>query len=194
VLTLVVVPALYTVMDDLQTRLFGAARKPWEQPPPEVALAAGEPAVVAAAAPAAHGNGHAPGNGHANGHTNGRHGPGTHDVPLNVLDRGSAYLVRAALPGVKQDDVQVSIHGHTLTIRGQRQPDGEGDQGWVMREYTPGAWERSMVLPQEVDSKEVTASYEDGILELRLPKAGPASSRQVPIGSKPGDGRREGDE
>jgi HSP20 family protein len=115
-------------------------------------------------------------------------------VPLNVLDRGSAYLVRAALPGVKQDDVQVSIHGHTLTIRGQRQPDGEGDQGWVMREYTPGAWERSMVLPQEVDSKEVTASYEDGILELRLPKAGPASSRQVPIGSKPGDGRREGDE
>jgi HSP20 family molecular chaperone IbpA len=199
VLTLVVVPALYTVMDDLQTRLFGAPRKPWEQPPPEVALAselaASQPALAGAGS-RAHGDshGHGPSNGHANG-ANGHqqaNGRRPHEVPLNVLDRGSVYLVRAALPGVKQDDVQVSIHGHTLTIRGQRQPDAEANERWVMREYTPGAWERSMVLPHEVESKDVTASYEDGILELRLPKAGPASGRQVPI--KPGDGRREGDD
>jgi hydrophobic/amphiphilic exporter-1 (mainly G- bacteria), HAE1 family len=194
-LTLVVVPALYTVMDDLQARLFGAQRKPWEVPPPEVALAndlAAEPALAAAGA-RADGNGHAHA-GASNGHDgHGRpHRPA--DVPLNVLDRGNAYLVRAALPGIKQDDVQVSIHGHTLTIRGQRLPDAQPGERWVMREYATDHWERSMVLPQEVESKDVTASYEDGILELRLPKAGPASRRQVPITSGDGNGRNKWNE
>jgi HSP20 family protein len=137
------------------------------------------------------GNGHANGNAHANGNSNGhanvlgRNG-GSPSVPLNIVDRGTAYLVRAALPGIRQEDVQVSVHGHTLTIRGQRQPDADSDDGWVIREYTPGVWERSMALPQEVESSRITASYEDGILELRLPKAGPTSRREVPItGSEP---------
>jgi HSP20 family molecular chaperone IbpA len=181
-LTLVVVPALYTVMDDLQTRLFGAPRKPWEVPPPE-GIKAPQPTLVSAATARAESNGH------TNGHTPIGRPQRSAEVPLNVLDRGNAYLVRAALPGIKQDDLQVSIHGHTLTIRGRRQPDGEPGERWVLREYVPGSWERSMVLPQEVESDEITASYEDGILELRLPKAGPASRRQVPITSGDGNGR-----
>jgi HSP20 family protein len=83
---------------------------------------------------------------------------------------------------VKQQDVDVSIHGHTMTIRSQRHEDsGKDGDHWVMQEYGSGSWERSMTLPQEVESGAVTARYEDGILELRLPKAGPESRRNVPI-------------
>jgi HSP20 family protein len=84
----------------------------------------------------------------------------------------------------------VSIQGHTLSIRGERRGDANGDRDHsngnrngdvVLQEYDTGSWERSMVLPQEVESDGVTARYEDGILELRLPKSGPAAVRRVPI-------------
>ncbi|MBV9172129.1 MAG: efflux RND transporter permease subunit [Chloroflexi bacterium] len=173
VLTLVIVPALYTVMDDLQNKLFGRQRKPWETPEPVAA-----PQLADAVVAATNGNGEHPQ----------PHAPG---VPLNVHDYGDVYLVRAALPGIRQEDVDVSIEGHTLCIRGERRgasvgngrvsTNGSGNGQVVLQEYDTGHWERSMVLPQEVESDQVTARYEDGILELRLPKAGPASRRHVPI-------------
>jgi HSP20 family molecular chaperone IbpA len=183
-LTLVIVPALYSIIDDLRSRVFGAKRpKAWEgatapQPP-------GHGAVVAAAqgAQGPHGP-HAVANGsHVAEH-------GSHGVPLNIVDHGNAYVVRAALPGIKQEDVEVSIHAHTLTIRGQRRggDDGHTDGSYVVQEHPTGRWERSMVLPHEVESAGVTASYEDGILELRLPKAGPTATRTVPINGHSADG------
>jgi HSP20 family molecular chaperone IbpA len=169
-LTLVIVPALYTVMDDLQTRLFGAPRRPWETPPAPAAVP--HPATPPVAVANGHGTQVQP------------HAPG---VPLNVHDYGDAYLVRAALPGIKQEDVDVSIQGHTLSIRGERRGEANanghsnGNGHVVVQEYDTGSWERSMVLPQEVERDGVTAHYEDGILELRLPKSAASSVRRVPI-------------
>jgi hydrophobic/amphiphilic exporter-1 (mainly G- bacteria), HAE1 family len=169
VLTLVIVPALYTVIDDLQIRLFGAKRQPWqgsdEHPSPQ-------PAATTT-------------------HTTGAHeAEPTPGVPINILDFGSVYLVRAALPGIKQEDVDVSVHAHTLTIRGKRgDSNGHNDASWVVHEYGSGNWERSMALPQEVESGGITASYEDGILELRLPKAEPSARRSVPITGPTGESR-----
>jgi hydrophobic/amphiphilic exporter-1 (mainly G- bacteria), HAE1 family len=155
VLTLVVVPALYTVMDDAQSRLFRRGRK----------AQAEVPAVTAAAIePPQHAS--------------------TSQVPLNIADRGSAYIVRAALPGVKQEDVQVAISGHTLTIRGRDgQTGASGDGDWIVHEHSPEHWERSLNLPHEVDGSAISADYKDGILELHLPKAQPEAERRIPVGS-----------
>jgi HAE1 family hydrophobic/amphiphilic exporter-1 len=156
-LTLIVVPALYTFIDDIRTKVMGLRRRRFEEVPTEPAVQPSvEPVTETSREPA--------------------HEPA---VPLNVLEFGDVYLVRAAIPGIKQDDVEVSIHGHTLTIRGERH---DGDAGsYLVHEYESGQWQRSMALPQEVESKAVTARYADGILELRLPKAGPGDGRTVPI-------------
>jgi HSP20 family protein len=115
---------------------------------------------------------------HVNG--NGSHPANSH-VPLNILDFGTVYLVRAALPGIKMSDIDVSVDERTLTIRSTRHANGHANATWVVQEYEAGDWERSMALPAEVEGKTVTASYEDGILELRLPKTQSVEKRKVPI-------------
>jgi HSP20 family molecular chaperone IbpA len=170
VLTLVVVPALYTVMDDLQTHLFRRGKQ----------VAAKVPAVSAAieadgAAAPEHGD--AP-----------RHGtPSGAQVPVNIADRGSGYIVRAALPGVKLEDVDVSMTGHTLSIRNRQPENGAAkyheDGRWLVHEHSPQHWERTLNLPHEVDGSAVTARYTDGILELWLPKARPDAQRKIPVRS-----------
>jgi HSP20 family molecular chaperone IbpA len=174
VLTLVVVPALYTIFDDLQVRLFGARKRSWQTPAPAPAPA---PGPVAAALPA-----------HTNGHGAPTVPAAAARVPLNVLDFGSVYLVRAAVPGARMSDIDVSVDTRTLTIRGSRHNgngngngNGHAEPRWVMQEYGDGEWERQMALPAEVDGSTVTASYTDGILELRLPKTQPNNRRKVPI-------------
>jgi HSP20 family molecular chaperone IbpA len=155
-LTLVIVPALYTLLDDLQVNVLGRKRRDFEAVPPVPTVARVTP-------------------------------NGAHDgVPLNLVEASDAYLVRAALPGVRPEDVDVSIHGHTLTIAGQRRVDGEANgHKYLVREYDTGHWMRSMALPQEVESAGVRASYQNGILELHLPKAAPDSKRKVPIDGRP---------
>jgi HSP20 family molecular chaperone IbpA len=157
ILTLVVVPSLYTVMDDLQNKLFHRGRKP---------AAADIPPRAPAAAPTP-----APVDGHAK-----------QEVPLNIADRGWAFVVRAALPGVKQDDVQVVVNGHTLTIR-SRDDSAVADDEWIVHEHSPSHWERSLNLPQDVDDSAISAEYRDGILELCLPKAEPRAERRIPVKS-----------
>jgi HAE1 family hydrophobic/amphiphilic exporter-1 len=169
-LTLIVVPALYSLLDDLQGRAFGRKRRDFEvvQPPAaEVVAPVGAPAAPQS-------NGH---DGEPQPHTNGRDG-----VPVNVVESSDAFLLRAALPGIKQQDVDVSIEGRVLTISGERRGDGDGNGAtYLVREYETGRWQRSMALPQEVDSAGVRASYENGILEVRLPKVAPGPARKVPI-------------
>ena len=148
ILTLIVVPSLYTVMDDLQDKLFKRGHKTapagaeahgavpdTEHAPAMEATPAGTSTVPAASAARSVG-------GHdGNGATSSKQ-----DVPLNIADRGSAYVVRAALPGVKQEDVQVVIHGQTLTIRsrdgGEANGDGASGNGaaddqWLVQSIRP---------------------------------------------------------
>jgi HAE1 family hydrophobic/amphiphilic exporter-1 len=160
VLTLVVVPSLYTVMDDLQSKLFHRDRKAAAAPiPARAPIAAPEPVQLVSS------------NGHAK-----------QEVPINIADRGWAFVVRAALPGVKQDDVQVVVDGHTLTIR-SRADSAVPDDEWIVHEHSPSHWERSLTLPHEVDESAISAEYQDGILELCLPKAEPPAERRIPVKS-----------
>ncbi|MBV9323519.1 MAG: efflux RND transporter permease subunit [Chloroflexi bacterium] len=178
-LTLIVVPALYTLLDDLQTRVFGRKRRDFEAVQPVAAVGAepapGEP--VAAGQSDGHGGPPA-----GDGHDGAAHGNGRDSVPLNVVESSDSYVIRAAMPGIRLEDVDVSIHGHTLTISAERHVDGERDGvRYLVHEYETGRWQRTMALPQEVDGADVRASYENGILEVRLPKAAPGAARKVPI-------------
>jgi HAE1 family hydrophobic/amphiphilic exporter-1 len=168
-LTLVVVPSLYTVMDDLQTKLFNRGHK---KTPVVPATAVASASSASPVSPAHATNG-------ANGTTSAEH---KQEVLLNIADRGWAYVVRAALPGVKQDDVQVVVNGHTLTIRSRDGAESQDDD-WIVREHSPVHWERSLNLPHEVDGSAISAEYKDGILELCLPKAEPQAERRIPVSS-----------
>jgi len=103
-------------------------------------------------------------------------------VPLEVVDRNDAVEVRAAIPGTKPEDVDVSIQGDTLTIRGETRSDEEkpGDN-WLLREHRYGRWQRTVTLPQPVDADRAEASLENGMLRLRLPKSQVAGPRRIQV-------------
>ena len=85
------------------------------------------------------------------------------------------------VPGLKHEDIEVSIEAGTLTIKGNRRYDGgEKDQVWLGRSY--GAFEKSFTLPDLVDAEQMTADLADGVLTIRVPKKPQAKPRRIEIG------------
>lgn len=103
-------------------------------------------------------------------------------VALDIADNGNAFEVHATLPGVKPEDVQVTVQGDTLTIRGQSSAEEERkDRNWVMRERRSGSFARSVTLPAAVNADQAQARFENGVLTLTLPKTEQAQAKQIPI-------------
>ncbi len=189
VLTLVVVPALYTVTDDAQTKLFRRRRAAVQATAAERLSAAPEIspdggrlglAEVTAAVPRAPAT---PVGRGANG-AQAATGPAVREaVALNVIESGSAYVVRVAFPGLELVDLKVSTNGNTLTIRG-RQPGSSAaaNAGRVVPDRFASGWEWTLQLPHDVDGAGVTASYDDGVLELWMPRSVPKAEWSIPIG------------
>ena len=102
--------------------------------------------------------------------------------PINVYDDGESFIVRAEVPGVDPKAVDVTATGDTLTIRGERTavelPEGAS---YHRRELNTGHFRRALTLPEQVDNTKVIASYQNGILEIRLPRAEQAKQRKVEI-------------
>jgi len=103
-------------------------------------------------------------------------------LPLDIRETDHEFIVQAALPGVKPYDVQITVHGGTLTIRGESKAEEEkkGDQ-WHLRERRFGAFQRSVSLATPVDPDKAQARYEHGGLNLTLPKAESAKPRQIKV-------------
>ena len=93
-------------------------------------------------------------------------------IRVDVSENDSAYAVRAELPGMKKEDVKVTIDGNRVSIRAERRQESEEKEGDTVlrRECYYGAQARSFALANEIDEASATASYEDGILTLHLPK------------------------
>jgi HSP20 family protein len=105
--------------------------------------------------------------------------------PVDLVEQDEGFVLYAALPGVKPEDVQVTINGDTLTFRGElREQEERSGQNWLLRERRSGQFHRMISLPAPVDPDRATASFRDGILELRLPKAAAARPRQIPVRSQ----------
>lgn len=103
-------------------------------------------------------------------------------LPLDVTETENEFVVKASLPGVKPEDVQITVHGDTLTIRGESKAEEEKEgEHWHLRERRFGSFQRSVTLATPVDSDKTEARYEHGVLTLTLPKAEGAKPRQIKI-------------
>ena len=92
--------------------------------------------------------------------------------PMDVYQTDKEYVVKATLPGVNAEDLDVSIVGETLTIKAAtKQDENVKDEAWLLRESRYTAFSRTVTLPSEVQADKVDANYESGMLTLRIPKA-----------------------
>ncbi len=108
--------------------------------------------------------------------------------PVDISEDANQITATAELPGFKEKDVNVELHGDVLTISGERKRESEKkDSNYtrVERSYghSYGQFCRSFTLPASVDRESVKASFSDGLLKLELPKKPEAKPRQIPIGS-----------
>src|SRR5919202_6189348 len=108
-------------------------------------------------------------------------------IPLDVVERDDAFLVKAAIPGVKPEDVEVVVQGERLTIRAQTRGDEERHaDNWLMREHRTGSLQRTVTLPASVSSENAEARIENGVLSLRLPKAQEARPHRIAVATGTG--------
>ena len=105
---------------------------------------------------------------------------------LDVHQTDDEIVITAALPGLKAEDVDITITGQTLTIRGEFKADDEvkRDQ-YLYRERRFGTFSRQLQLPVRVQGDAATATFEDGILTLRVPKAEEVKPRQIHVKAAP---------
>jgi HSP20 family protein len=91
-------------------------------------------------------------------------------------------IVRADLPGVDPDNVEVSVTGDTLTVRGARQArEEQKGRDFLHREVSYGNFERTLTLPKGIKTEDIRASYQNGVLELTIPIPKESATRKVPI-------------
>ncbi len=103
-------------------------------------------------------------------------------MPMDVCETQDAYEIEAALPGIKPEDVDVTLDQNTLTIRGETKvDDDQDDKNYHLRERRYGTFTRSITLPSNIQSDAINATYEDGILKLHLPKAEEARPKRIQI-------------
>lgn len=107
---------------------------------------------------------------------------------LDVHENDDEIVVTCALPGVKADDVEITITGQDLTLRGELKTDDEvtNDQ-YLYRERRFGTFHRTLQLPVRVHGERAEASFTDGVLTLRIPKAEEVKPRQIRINAGTGD-------
>jgi len=101
---------------------------------------------------------------------------------LDMTETDENVEVRVDLPGVRPEDVQIDVTGNVLTIRGERRCETEeSDRGYNYCEREFGAFTRTIQLPAGVDSENVDANFQDGVLRIALPKRPEARPRRVEI-------------
>jgi HSP20 family protein len=109
---------------------------------------------------------------------------GVSNPALNAYDAGDFFVIEAQVPGMKPEDIDVSIEQGMLTIQGKTQADQEHEERtYLSHEYLLGGFSRSVRLPETVDSDGVTATYEQGVLRLTLPKAAQTKIQHIRIAS-----------
>jgi len=102
--------------------------------------------------------------------------------PVNVYAKGENLVVTVELPGMRQEDIELSVTGNTLAIKGERKPEVAPDGvRYHRRERKYGAFVRAIQLPEEVDADKAAASYGAGILTVTLPRAEAARPRKIEV-------------
>jgi HSP20 family protein len=102
---------------------------------------------------------------------------------FDVKEIKDAYVIKADLPGVKDEDLNVSLSGNLLTISGRREEEHREEGGsYYAMERSSGDFARSFTLPDGIDGASVTAELKNGVLTVQIPKKPEAQPRRIPIG------------
>jgi len=101
---------------------------------------------------------------------------------VDVAEKNGAYVVKGELPGVKKEDIRVTVDGAQVTLEAEVKQEKSSDNERVLHtERTYGKVSRAFTLPQEVDEAAVEAKFQDGVLELKLPKKQAAARKPILI-------------
>ena len=106
---------------------------------------------------------------------------GTWVPQVDVAETQEKIVVRAEVPGMRQEDIQIEFENGLLTIRGERQLEKSEGLTWHRVERVYGGFSRSFTLPRTVDAEKISASYREGILEIEVPKREEAKPKQIRI-------------
>jgi HSP20 family protein len=102
--------------------------------------------------------------------------------PIDAFTTDEGLIVRMELPGMKPEDVDISVQDSVLTVAGERFAETDvKDDAWLRRERFTGTFERSFTLPEGVDADSITAGFDNGVLELRIPHPPEQQPRRVKI-------------
>ena len=106
-------------------------------------------------------------------------------LPLDVIEQKDDIVVKASVPGLKAEDIDISLTGDVLTIKGETKTENEVKEGnYVYRERRMGAFGRSLTLPTSVAADKARAEFENGVLTLTLPKADEVKPKTITIKKK----------
>jgi HSP20 family protein len=93
------------------------------------------------------------------------------ELMVDVAEDENAYIVKATMPGVKPEEVEITLQNNVLTLKGEAKADKAIDEAnYHLRERRYGSFMRSLALPASVKAEQIEASHEDGVLTIRLPK------------------------
>ena len=107
---------------------------------------------------------------------------------MDLVEAEGHFVLKADLPGLSHDDISLEIQDNTLTLSGERRAEHEArEKGWYRVERSFGRFSRSLTLPEGVDADAVTAEFDKGVLEVRIPKPEERKPRRVEIGVGHGD-------
>jgi HSP20 family protein len=109
---------------------------------------------------------------------------------MDLVETRGHFVLKADLPGMTDADVSVEVEDNVLTIAGERKTEQEAEaEGYYRIERASGAFSRSLTLPEGVDADTVTATFDNGVLEVRVPKPADVQPRRVQIGLAGGEPR-----
>lgn len=113
---------------------------------------------------------------------------GDFPVRFDVKETKDAYVLKADMPGVKEEDLDISLNGNLLSVHGNREAETkeEGEQYYAL-ERSYGSFSRSFSLPDSVDGEHVTADLRNGVLTLHIPKRPEAQPKKIAIGKTGAD-------
>ena len=101
---------------------------------------------------------------------------------VDIQETKESFLVEAELPGMKQEDIQITIVENTLTLKGERRREQEvREDGYTRIERAYGTFQRALALPSVVDAAKVRAKYKDGVLQIELPKKEEAKPKEIKV-------------
>jgi HSP20 family protein len=103
-------------------------------------------------------------------------------IPIDVLQKGEEVLVKASLPGVKPEEIDVSVEDNVLSIKAESSTEKETEEsGYLVRERSYGSFYRALRLPESVDPEKIKSTYKDGVLEIMMPKAEEKKRKQIKV-------------